>query len=375
MVITSLEHHKIDMCKTVRWTGISGYPEEQPGWFSFEEWCVENIEEFSVLLDHLRQCPRKFLIRGKLEDGKDLSKKYRRRKVGKVDGHILDVDQPWVMCDIDKIPIPKNLQQANLESLWEWFCCNHLPDALKGVSCYRHWSSSMMDTNNRLFKAHLFYWLSEPTPNPVLKNWAKHMGFDAKVMDSIQIHYTADARYPDFPDPIGFQDRGRFIPGRRHEVDVKHFNLPQYKKPSLTFRAAHMKGQIVGEPGNIISRLYAIGEEDETGVRHWHTPTLQFVNSWVMSVGKDADLTLCLEVVREQIKSLEGLSCEDAVKAQGYLDRDEWFWGMVNDVKSAWGERETGPPIPKDLMEPMERMRWELGRRTAKEKRIKENDF
>src|SRR5210317_2214403 len=112
--ITVLKSLGIPLCKRFEGNDKHQYPTNVKRFWAQTE-TVSNIHDLSKLLTHLEQNePNACIIRGSLIDGVDLSRPILRRLERKEDedlnsSPIVDLAQPWIMVDVDKLPLPDDI--------------------------------------------------------------------------------------------------------------------------------------------------------------------------------------------------------------------------------------------------------------------------
>ena len=116
MNITILASGKPSLCKRFSKDGdvVRAKKAEMSSYFRCESREVDGIDEFSSLLAELEQDRSRFIIRGQLADDVDTDKPMRRRlyrndRSEPNESPFLDVPAPWVMIDVDKLALPKEI--------------------------------------------------------------------------------------------------------------------------------------------------------------------------------------------------------------------------------------------------------------------------
>jgi hypothetical protein len=226
--ITVLKSLGIPLCKRFEGNDKHPYPTNvKRFWAQIEH--VSNIHDLSKLLTHLEQDePNACIIRGSLIDGVDLNRPILRRLRRKEDedlnsSPIVDLAQPWIMVDVDKLPLPDGMDLiANTEQAIV-FTIAQLPAELHKCSCHWQLSNSAGTADTNSISIHLYFWLSQPVANDILKSrWAlPHNSvfgvklIDAALFNAAQIHYVAKPIFEGREDPFA-TGRSGFIQG---EVD------------------------------------------------------------------------------------------------------------------------------------------------------------
>lgn len=172
--------------------------------------------------------PKACIVRGRIRDGIEPSKMARRKfprfdpKTGEVTepATIEECPRSWIMVDWDG-ELPEGADETFIPSDPDAalaLIVEALPEALREVSFVHGWGCSA-GVKPKL-SAHLFFWLSRPVPDAVLRLWATRLqaegsGIDPALFDPIQVHYVAAPRFRgDIEDPLagrrwGFRHGGK----------------------------------------------------------------------------------------------------------------------------------------------------------------------
>jgi hypothetical protein len=160
--------------------------------------------------------PRVFLIRGSPAPGVDLAQYVRRMKHPDASANdkiwFIEGDgQPWVLIDIDKKPVPANLDPIrDPKAAIDYLVENCLPPGLRDVTFVWQWSSSTGMAGQGLVSAHLWLWLDRPMMEAELKAWfhsnewiATHDShIDPTLFQVVQPHFTATPVFDGVADPV-----------------------------------------------------------------------------------------------------------------------------------------------------------------------------
>ena len=116
-------------------------------------------------------------------------------------------DRCWLLNDIDDLELPDGRLVTDDPDWAIIWTLSQLDPWLQGVTCHWQWSASAGVKSWSVIKAHLWFWLDRPVDDASLANWAREarkMGVpvDPSLMESVQIHYTADPVFEGRPDPI-----------------------------------------------------------------------------------------------------------------------------------------------------------------------------
>jgi hypothetical protein len=230
--ITVLTSLGIPLCKRFEGGNKHPYPISVKRFWAHTEQ-VNNIHDLSKLLTHLEQNePNTCIIRGGLVDGVDLNSSIFRRLRRPDDedlnsSPLVDVAQPWIMVDIDKHPLPDGIDLISNTGQAIAFAIEQLPAELHKCSCHWQLSNSAGTADTNSISIHLYFWLSEPISNDILKSrWALPHNNDAgtKLIDTAlfnaaQIHYVAKPVFVGRTDPFP-NSRSGFIQGEIDEAKL-----------------------------------------------------------------------------------------------------------------------------------------------------------
>ena len=177
---------------------------------------VTEMTEIDDLAEAIRQIaadPRAMIIRGALTEAARAkvlaypATLVRRRKYarGGVEPDFIEVPRQWFMVDVD------NFQLRAMDDLIDdpegaaaYAISEILPACFQDVRCFWQLSSSA-GFEHGVLKVHLFYWLTEPLIDGVLK-WTLRQHApgitDLSVYQGVQPHYVAGPIIEGGPDPI-----------------------------------------------------------------------------------------------------------------------------------------------------------------------------
>lgn len=230
--ITVLKSRGIPLCKRFEREIKHPYPSKVKQFFADVRQAT-NIHELSKLLCQLEQNePTACVIRGGLADGVDTNRpilrRLRRSNDEDVnDAPLVDVPQPWIMLDIDKLALPEGIDLVSNTEQAISFVLQKLPAELHKCSCHWQLSNSAGTADTNSISIHLYFWLSEPIANDILKSrWALPHNNDAgtKLIDTAlfsaaQIHYVAKPIFVGRTDPFP-NSRSGFIQGEIDEAKL-----------------------------------------------------------------------------------------------------------------------------------------------------------
>lgn len=190
---------------------------------------VENVHTLGEALEEIQKDSSAAVIRGQLVHGINPQKHKRRMISNKEDGAYEDIDQHWVMIDMDKIPLAMigfvNPMEKPDEAIIK--LRDLLPPIFKAATCWWQFSGSQgFRSKEDTVSAHLWFWLDQKVPNHKLKMYFEFFNeschalygteknlVDCVLFHSIQLHYTAkpvllDEIEDQLPKRSGFLDGG-----------------------------------------------------------------------------------------------------------------------------------------------------------------------
>ena len=204
------------------WTdaGIDGYQNVLQVQVAERE--VSDIHQLSALLTELEEDPRQCIVRGGfvgrdtsdrmlprlLEADRNAGKEAREPKPGfTLRRGVLFPDRPlhMLMIDIDKFQPTLGDPVADPEMAIDEFIAMQLPAAFHDITY--HWQlscSAGSSGNERVLKAHVWFWLAVPRSSAEMYAWAEATpGVDKSLMHIVQVHYTAAPIFHDgIADPV-----------------------------------------------------------------------------------------------------------------------------------------------------------------------------
>ena len=199
--------------------------------FHVAESDVGNIEQLSALLTKLEPETTCCIVRAGLDESVDTERPiHRRLKRHAGDGNdhpLIDIAQPWLMIDIDKLPLPEGMDVVISPLDAVQYAISQLPPEFHNVSAYWHLSGSAGLKLRHTISVHLYYWLEEPLTCYALKIWAKDYNehrceklIDTALFNPAQIHYTANPVFDDVGMDPFLHKRSGTLTGAANAVDV-----------------------------------------------------------------------------------------------------------------------------------------------------------
>ena len=215
-IITILRHPSCLMAKIWQADGkIKSY--DNAKYFGLHERSVNNIREFTCLLNELERDPHSCIIRGKHvgnEKAEQNDPEYKPGKTRRI-SEVFD-DQPLhtILIEIDDFMPTAGSPVTDPIPCINEFIRVKLPSFFHCVSYHYQLSNSAGHPDKKhLLKAHVWFWLKTPFTSAQLKAWAeaKNIECDHSVFNAVQIHYTASPVFMDgIIDPVpvrsGFVD-------------------------------------------------------------------------------------------------------------------------------------------------------------------------
>ncbi len=159
-----------------------------PRHFTLEQRPVANLLELHAALDELRERRDCCVIRGEpratIDDPENLPGFYQRRKT-----NFADTPRSWVMFDVDGYECDWAADPAAAFAGWVRAV---LPAEFHGAAFV--WQLSGSAGRKPGLRGHIWFWLRQPMDSVSLRAWATvyEVKVDRSVLDSVQVHYTAD---------------------------------------------------------------------------------------------------------------------------------------------------------------------------------------
>lgn len=321
-------------------------------YFKVEQVQIEGIQQLSELLVQLEQQPNKFIVRGTLDSGADLSRPIRRRGSGGYsdinEAPFSDTEQSWMMLDFDDVDCPVEIDLTKDPEAAISHLISLLPEEFKDVTC--HWQLSSGAGIKKGIRAHLWYWLSEPMTSYDLKErWVKQFNsqyaaennqkkkyklVDPALFQAVQPHYTAAPIFEDVSDPLS--QRSGFLQGTKGAValnlDFSHLPTPD----SSSTGAGSLRS--AGGFYNILDR---IGDDGDG----FNDPLSRAAASYAAEHGRDkveASVDSLKEIFRESI-----CEADQSNHSQDQIDRylsDSYLDDIIRSAVKKFGDNEKLDP-------------------------------
>ena len=301
MTVTVLHSSGANFRKTFSYAGaaLKSCSADFRAYFVAESFEVADLDGLSTLLHKLENDPARFLIRGHVIDGVDLTQRLRRRIADGLsspqEAPFKDLPISWLMIDVDKYPIPKNIDLLTQTLQAVEHIVQQLPKQFGECSYHYQLSGSAGVNYTDRISVHLVFWLDRPATSSQLKTWAKAVNSDNKLIDDslynpVQPHYTAK---PSFP--VGFEDpfegrRSGLIKKSKPCVSIDFSVVETVTQQRKTVPQKNFEG--VSGYANILNEL-----GDGIGGQGFHSPLLRGVASHVSVNGREK-----AEATRESLK-------------------------------------------------------------------------
>ena len=187
---------------------------DNPARFSVTEVTeMTGIDDLAKAVRDAAADPCRMIIRGALSDAArariaaDPNAPVNRRKHprGGVEPDFIEVPRQWLMVDVDNFRLRAHDDLIDdPESVIAHAISEILPACFQDVRCFWQLSSSA-GFERGVLKVHLFYWLTEPLIDGVLKRTLRQHApgiTDLSVYQGVQPHYVASPIIEGGPDPI-----------------------------------------------------------------------------------------------------------------------------------------------------------------------------
>jgi len=189
---------------------VEGYDDAAK--FTWKARPIHGVESIAMELEALAGDFSACVIRGAIKDGsRHKSEVNRRQHVGK-DGIAGDWDhhapgRRWVAFDVDKLPLPPELQPAGERptraevAAIAAFARDSMLDEFRPAACAYRLSASAGLHGWADISMHLWFWLDRPVYDLSWRQWAIGR-VDPSFFKAVQPHYTADPIFADIRDPL-----------------------------------------------------------------------------------------------------------------------------------------------------------------------------
>lgn len=243
--------------------------------FSVERAPVDGLPSLSALLTQLEGSPDRLVIRGEPRDFVDLT---RTRRLSAGDrATFSDAPLPWLMLDLDSVPVPPGLPLEAVPA----YVVGLLPEYLAGASYHFQLSASTLGPGPTV-SVHLWFWLDWAPTSEQLHTWAlavnatqRHPKIDPHVFQPVQPHFTARPVFlGGATDPLAPHVRSGLV---RQGSDVVLFPQPPPAEDS--------------DPEGLFSDRYrrivaTLGDAPRTG-RGFHGPSRDAIACFIRQGGTD----------------------------------------------------------------------------------------
>ena len=347
MTVTVLRNPRFNFHKSFDWQGGQLVSRNLflPLIYAVQSRSVSNIEDLSALLSKLEEDPHSFVIRGQVAEGVDVSKPLMRRKADalrdKQEAPFVDVALPWLMLDIDKQQLPNQIDLLAQPEVAVEHLVKQLPPEFHSTSYHYQLSGSAGVFGTDRVSAHLVFWLDSPATSAQLKEWAKAINSDNRLIDEalfnpVQPHYTSKPSFPQgFKDP--FEGRRSGLVAKAKQAVSIDFSIVQKAKRKVTSQSDF---EYSGGYENILSNM-----GDGAGEDGFHQPLLRATSSYVATKGREV-----AESTRESLRT-DLRDRIDAADSSGHshteLERyrsDAFLDALIDSAIEKFGDAKAYPP-------------------------------
>lgn len=267
---------------------------------------VHSIESLHEALTAIEAFPNMLVIRGDPIDSNHVGDRVLRRGDGSEDSCFQTPPQGrrWILIDFDKISMPKGLRlKKNPVAVCDYLT-GLLPTEFHDVSYHWQLSSSAGVFNTTTVSMHIWFWLSHPIPDTVLKVWAKHVNdaagyklVDPALFQHVQAHYTAAPIFEGMENP--FPVRSGMVEKASSNVDLV--------LPVASARPMRLAGRVqskLSAASGFEAKLALIG--DHQGGEGFHGPIVAAAASYVATHGAEGtDREALLEAIHQRVISAD----------------------------------------------------------------------
>jgi hypothetical protein len=258
-----------------------------------------DFSEFAAILDEESQvrlyCPVRMVLTDPTKENSLVPRRGARSK----NSAMIDAEFDWVCLDIDGMAMPAHLDPvADPEGVVD-YAISRLPEYFHRVSCWWQFSASQnLPGFTEVIKLHLFYLMSKPVSNPLLKKWVESqdvaLRLDPAVAGGNQPIYIAA------PDFLGDNDP---LPRRTGTYLSDFERLPMELKSSDKKLLPKGKGNImpIGLRETLARRLTGMG--DHEGGERFHEPLKKAVGAAFGAFPMNLDREELKRLLREFIEA------------------------------------------------------------------------
>lgn len=316
-------------------------------WFRADTRDINSFDSLATWLRQLKDDPQSALIRGGLDPKITSLQRVRRRiapasEPASTEAPFIDVPIQWLMIDIDKLPLPQDIDLIDNTLEAVKFAISQLPPEFHDSSLFWQLSSSSGFKSPGTISIHLHYWLSKARTSAYVRAWAKTVnakkGFrlvDENLYSPVQLHYTAAPLLEkNVIDPLKGKRFGT-IAGISKSVDLVEIAYAPRKahQPQLTqeLGSTHGYEQILAEMG-----------DDGKG---FYEPILRATSSFAATQGRE-ETELQKEAIkidiRERIKRAD-TSNHDQADLDRYAS-DAFLDSIIDGAIEKFGDKKHLPP-------------------------------
>ena len=318
-MITILKAQK-DCAKTHKWTGEKwdtiAFGDVKT--FTAEQTDCHRIDELYDIIRWLETEPQRCMIHGELIEGKNPTgaRTLHAQKDGTEARFKAPEGAQWLCFDIDNMPCPEHLREGNdPEILMERMAhiTREFPNDFKNVTFVYQWSNSAGLKNWDVLKCHIYFWMENLVPLPLIKARAKSEAWpiDLSALNAVQIHYTAAPKFVGKPDPLSGHRTGIYR-GFLDAVVLSDWKAPE--KPVLSPAQRMKQLDRVASGETLTEILDGIGE-------HLHGPISKAIGHYIVMTHPDArDREWLMSEIKKRVELSTRSDAKDFMD-DAYLDR------------------------------------------------------
>ena len=317
-------------------------------------WNITNINELSEVLTSLETIPNAFVIRGLPRSSLDVSNQVQRLNdnfEAPATGH------HWIMIDLDKIIVPKQLSLKKNKALVIEHLVKMLPAEFHNASYHWQISSSAGIGPAGKVSMHLWYWLDKPMSDDDLKAWAKCFNLargmkliDPALFQAVQVHYTAAPLFVGMADPFPVRSGLTIKPcGSVPLVMLKESPASPPKKNTAKSTKSAISSRVLNasKSHGFENILEQIG--DHAGGDGFHEPIIRAAASYVATHGKDGtDEDDLFEIISARILTADA-SHHDLNYINHMASRDHIVPAIEGALKKFGDQAASSPRLHKDV--------------------------
>mgnify|MGYP003635560251 CR=1 FL=1 len=349
MPITILHARGSSLCKSFQLADGKLIKQEllHPRYFRLETYEASNLEQLSALLLRLEDDPSRLIIRDQALAGVDVTHPVRRKKADALrppqEAPFVDKPISWLMLDVDKQPLPPDIDLVAqpLEAIEHLI--TQLPVEFHNCSIHYQLSGSAGVNYVDRVSAHLVFWLDKPTTSARLKEWAKAVNSEHRLIDDalfnpVQPHYTSKPSFPaEYTDPFAGRRSG-LIKKAQAAVTIDYSVVEKVK----AHRQTQPQQQFEGVSGyeNILAQL-----GDGLGCQGFRTVLRSATASYAASKGREVALATKDALKDDLRKRIEAADTSDHTHEEMELRKsDSYLDALIDSAIEKYGDANAAAP-------------------------------